>query len=83
MKSIKRILSVLTALAIIAVMFTVAALPVYADPGDVFTVNAVPDGWRFYTSSCVDRENSGAQFGVKANKGKGLDNYGVLLANAE
>lgn len=82
MKSIRKILSVLTALAIIAVMFTAAAIPVYADPGDVFTVNAVPDGWRFYTSSCVDRENSGAQFGVKADKGKGLDNYGVLLANA-
>ena len=82
MKSIKKLLSVLTAISIIAVMFAVAVVPVYADPGDVFTVNAVPEGWRYYTSSYITRENSGAQFGVDANKGKGLDNYGVLLANA-
>ncbi|MBO7520215.1 MAG: dockerin type I repeat-containing protein [Clostridia bacterium] len=82
MKSIKKLLSVLTAISIIAVMFAVAVVPVYADPGDVFTVNAVPEGWRYYTSSYITRENSGAQFGVAANKGKGLDNYGVLLANA-
>lgn len=82
MKNIRKLLSVLTVLAIIAVMFTVVAVPVYANPGDVFTVNAVPDHWKYYSSSCIARENSGAQFGVNADKGKGLDNYGVLLANA-
>ena len=81
MKNIKKLLSIVTAIAIVAMIFAMIPVQVSAEGGDVFTINAVPDGWRFYTSSCVDRENSGAQFGVKANKGKGLDNYGVMLAN--
>ena len=70
MKNIKKLLSIVTAIAIVAMIFAMIPVQVSAEGGDVFTINAVPDGWRFYTSSCVDRENSGAQFGVKANKGK-------------
>ncbi|MBO4432619.1 MAG: family 16 glycosylhydrolase [Clostridia bacterium] len=82
MKNIKKILSVLTILSMVAIMFSVIPVQVSAAGGDVFTIDNVPDNWRYYTSSYVTR-SSGSRFvvGGSTNKGNGLDNYGIMAAN--
>ena len=83
MKNLKKLLSLLTVLSMVAIMFSVIPVQVSAAAGDVFTIDNLPDGWRFYTSSYVTR-TSGSKFtlGSSTNKGNGLDNYGILAANS-
>ena len=83
MKNLKKLLSLLTVLSMVAIMFSAIPVQVSAAAGDVFNVNAVPDGWRFYTSSYVTRGSNGSLFtlGGSTNKGNGLDNYGIMAAN--
>lgn len=84
MKSVKKILSLILSLALIfGVMAVIPTTTVSAAAGDVFEVTGIPDSWKWYTSSYVTRESNGAQFGVKTNKGKGLDNYGILACNSQ
>ena len=83
MKNLKKLLSLLTVLSMVAIMFSAIPVQVSAAAGDVFNVNAVPDGWRFSTSSYVTRGSNGSLFtlGGSTNKGNGLDNYGIMAAN--
>ncbi len=84
MKSVKKLLSlVLTLALIIGVLAVIPVIPASAAPGDVFEVTGIPDNWKWYSSSYVSRENNGAKFGVNADKGKGLDNYGILACNSQ
>ena len=85
MKLIKKSLSLVLSLAvIIGVMASFPAVTASASSaGDVFEVTGIPDNWKWYSSSYVSRENNGAKFGVNADKGKGLDNYGILACNSQ
>ncbi|MBO7520216.1 MAG: hypothetical protein J6T73_05500, partial [Clostridia bacterium] len=84
MKKFKKTLSVIIALAMVALVFSAVPAQVSAAGGDVFTISSVPENnWRFYTSNYVTR-SSGSRFvvGTNTNKGSGLDNYGVMAANS-
>ena len=86
MKSIRKTVSLVLCLALISVLFAcVSLVPASAAAGDVFAANAIPDNWKWYTSSRVTRQNSGAQFSVNSgtNKGNGLDYYGVMISNTQ
>ena len=91
MKNLKKLLSLLTVLSMVAIMFSVIPVQVSAAAGDVFTINSVPDSWKFFTnqtnatnnkkSTYIVRE-SGSQFKLIGSRSDGLSYTGVMLANS-
>ena len=82
MKKVKILLALVLALLIATTALPLMASAADTTTGDVFEVTSIPDNWKWYSSSYVSRENNGAKFGVNADKGKGLDNYGILACNS-